>query len=297
VAKAWDRAADREQKTRTIFAQFALNRADVNAELEETRQAIGDARTVEAFVREAAARFGAPLVSRGNGKPRQWDLDAARLPAAILARAELTGDSNKPVRVVFDLPAPDGALHLARTHPVVEAIGGYLLDLALEEPASSVASRAGVMRTDAVTARTIVLVLRIRHLIHEAIAAGSDARPPMLAEEVALVGYRGTSESPTWLPSDEVERIVRGRPVANVAPQQATAWVSSAQANLVALAPHLDRIARDRARLVLESHTRVRRAAGLRIRGQRVEPHLPADVLGMYVLMPPPIAVANGNAR
>src|SRR5262249_21259897 len=108
VADAWDRAADREQKTRTVFAQFALNRADVNAELAETRQAIGDARTVEAFVREATARFHVPMVAVGKGEPRQWELDAARLPEAVRSRAELI-DTNKMLRVVFDLPAPDGA--------------------------------------------------------------------------------------------------------------------------------------------------------------------------------------------
>jgi hypothetical protein len=34
----------------------------------------------------------------------------------------------------------------------------------------------------------------------------------------------------------------------------------------------------------------VRQAANIRGVRQRVEPHLPPDLLGLYVLMPPPIA-------
>ncbi len=296
VADAWDRAADREQRTRTIFAQFALNRADVNKELDATRAAIGDARTVEAFMREAAARLSAPMVAVGKGEPQAWELDTTRLPAAITARAELAPDPKRVLRVVFDLPAPDGTVHLARTNPLVEAVGGYLLDMALEDPSVSIAKRAGAIRTDAVAERTTVLVLRIRHLIHEASGPSPEPRPPMLAEEVALVGYRGTPEAPSWLAPDEVERLIRGaRPVANVAPQQAATWLLGVQATLGTLGPHLEVIAQERAAAVLESHTRVRRAAGLRIRGRRVEPHLPPDVLGIYVMVPPPVVPSAGG--
>lgn len=295
VADAWDRAANREQRTRTIFAQFALNRADVNAELEATRTAIGDARTVETFVREAATRLGALVTAIGKGEPQLWEIDPARLPKAVLEQSDIRSNQ-KPVRVVFDLPAPEGAMHVSRTHPLVERLGGYLLDLALEDPAASVAKRAGAMRTDAVSERTTLLVLRVRHLIHEVQARGAEPRPPMLAEEVMMAGYHGAPESPRWIDTDEVERLLReARPVANVVPQQATAWVSAVRAALGVLQPELDRIGRERAAAVLDAHRRVRRAANLRIQGQRVEPHLPLDVLGIYVLVPPPMTATPGG--
>jgi superfamily II DNA or RNA helicase len=296
VADAWERAADREQRTRTIFAQYALNRADVNAELEATRNAIGDGRAVERFVREACARLGASVTPLGAGQPQVWELEVRHLPAAVLARGDLSLDASKPMRVVFDLPAPDGTEYISRTHPVVEAVAGYLLDLALEDPAASVAKRAGAMRTDAVRERTTILVIRVRHLIHEAPVPGVEHRPPLLAEEVTLTGYSGSAESPVWLATADVEHLVRdARPVANIVPQQAAAWLSGVRATLGTLGPHLDALAQRRAAAVLEAHNRVRRAAGLRIRGQRVEPHLPPDVLGIYVLVPPPIAPTNGG--
>jgi len=297
ISDAWDRAADREQVTRTIFAQFTLNRADVTSELESARQAIGDARTVERFVRESAARLGAPTVAtNGRSGPHAWEMDVAKLPSAVLARADINADTKKSLKLVFSLPAPIGTTYIPRTHPLVEALGGYLLDLALEAPAESVAKRAGAMRTDAVRERTTILVLRVRHLINEARASDESARPPMLAEEVVLAGYRGTPEAPRWVAQEEVERLVsEARPVANINPQQAAAWLGAVRATLSTLAPELDAIANERAASVLEAHTRVRRAAGLRIRGQRVEPHLPPDVLGIYVLVPPPIVPSGGR--
>lgn len=52
------------------------------------------------------------------------------------------------------------------------------------------------------------------------------------------------------------------------------------------LAPEMERIAHGRAERLKEAHRRVRRAAQ---EGRLVvEPQLPVDVLGVYVLMPVP---------
>ena len=47
-----------------------------------------------------------------------------------------------------------------------------------------------------------------------------------------------------------------------------------------------------RAAALLAAHRRVRQAANLRGIGYEVEAKLPLDVLGAYVLMPPPVGVA-----
>jgi hypothetical protein len=44
--------------------------------------------------------------------------------------------------------------------------------------------------------------------------------------------------------------------------------------------------ARRRAGVVLDAHRRVREGAGLKRTTYRVEPQLPADVLGLYVFLP-----------
>jgi hypothetical protein len=241
-------------------------------------------------MREALSRLGAPPTRSGFGDPQVWELDSHRLPVAVLARAEIVPDGRSPLRLVFDLPAPDGTSYISRTHPLVESVCGYLLDLSLDDPAQSIAKRAGAIRTDAVTERTTILVLRIRHLIYEGRAPGAPTPPPMLAEEVAVVGYNNTPDNPRWLESDAVETLIQeARPIANVVPQQAENWIRSVRGSLDTLSPQLDAYARERAAAVLEAHRRVRQAAGLYVRGQRVTPHLPPDILGIFVLMPPPV--------
>jgi len=75
-------------------------------------------------------------------------------------------------------------------------------------------------------------------------------------------------------------------PAANIAAQQATTFLQRALDGFEALRPHLEDVARDRGADLLEAHQRVRTAA--RLKGMRVDvrPHLPPDVLGVYVLLP-----------
>ena len=74
--------------------------------------------------------------------------------------------------------------------------------------------RGGVIRTDKVSRRTTALLLRLRfHLI----ATGRDgAEQPLLAEDVALVGFEGTPDDPTWLDERSIEQLLDASPSANV---------------------------------------------------------------------------------
>jgi len=60
---------------------------------------------------------------------------------------------------------------------------------------------------------------------------------------------------------------------------------------LPALAPRLEAVAHERATRLLDAHRRVRRLTDERLRGFTVRPHLPVDVLGMYVYVPVPQGV------
>lgn len=150
------------------------------------------------------------------------------------------------------------------------------------------------MRTDAVSERTVLLVLRARYLIHETREGRMNA--PMLAEEVLVSGFRGTPASPRWLTDEDVEPLLRSRAVGNVLPGQATAWLSAVERELSKLESGINDAARCRGEAALDAHRRVRQAANIRGVRQRVEPHLPPDLLGLYVLMPPAVtAVAEAR--
>ena len=52
------------------------------------------------------------------------------------------------------------------------------------------------------------------------------------------------------------------------------------------LQPHIEQVALDNGQKLLEAHRRVRTAAQIRGITYRVEPKLPADVVGIYVYLP-----------
>jgi superfamily II DNA or RNA helicase len=287
IGAEWEAAAARERRTRTIFAQHALKPDEVASELGQAVEAIGGGQDVRRFVEEAVTRL-ALKPSRGPDGHTLL-LDLSRLPTAMRGRVD--GVDAGALRVGFDPVLPTGATYVGRTHPLVEALGSYLLDTALDRPADAVAKRAGAIRTRAVAERTILLLARGRYVVRETRAS---ATRELLAEEALLLGFRGDLASPERLPHDEVERLAtEAAPVANVAPQQAGLWIRQVEDALPGLGPVLDRIAHDRAQELLAAHRRVRSAANLQGIRYAVEAKLPLDLLGVYVLMPPPVGVAT----
>lgn len=279
---AWEHASEREKRSRTIYAQMTIKPEEVRRELDEAAAALGDTDAVHRFVRDACARLGAPLGAAGP----HWRLVPATLPEAVRERAGLDGG---PLAIGFDLPLPAGVTHVARTHPLVEALGSYLTDIALDPARPGVAARCGAIRTRAVATRTTILLLRAR--MHLDVAHGGMATS-LLAEECFVAGFRGGADGLTWLPDGEAERLLLAEPTGNVAPGQREAWLTGAVAGLGALEGALAAVVKGRADEVLAAHLRVRDAARLRGVRHSVRAVLPPDVLGLYVLLPAPVAGA-----
>jgi hypothetical protein len=157
------------------------------------------------------------------------------------------------------------------------------VDSALDPLIQGVARRCGVIRTRAVSQTTTLLLLRFR--FHIVTWRGAD-EIPLLAEACQVAGFRGRPDTPVWLPTADAEQLLDAQPDANVAPQQATQFVSRIVTAMSQLEEPLNDIARKQGAEVLAAHQRVRGAA--RLVGVRYEvvPQLPPDVLGVYVLLP-----------
>jgi hypothetical protein len=269
----WDRNADREKESRTRFAQHSIKPDEVATELKETDEILGDPKAVERFVVAASERLGSPLVKQKSG----WRLDPAPLPEVVKERIGI----RKPLRISFQSPTPEGYQYIGRNHLLTATLSEYLLESALESVVdSSPASRSGVIRTDAVTAPTTVLVLRLRHLLET-----TSEQAPGLAEEVVLTGYVGELDQPRWLSHDETKLLMdMAEPKENVALDAKRSLITKAITGLQGFNQHFEHIAQDRATRLLDSHRRVRR---LTKEGRlKVRPQLPPDVLGIYVLLP-----------
>ena len=141
----------------------------------------------------------------------------------------------------------------------------------------------GVIRTDKVGKRTTLLLVRFRYHI---ITLKEGAETPLLAEECQLLGFSGSPEKAKWLKEERVEALLLSEPDANITPDLASNAITRIIDGFDHLRPRLEKEAKSRAEQLLDAHRRVRTAARLRGLRYKVEPHLPPDVLGIYVYLP-----------
>ncbi len=270
----WDNVTAREKRSRTLFAQQTLKVTEVAQEWQAVREAIGTGVDVARFVEDAVKAQGGFVVH----KPRHIEV---HLPTDRPLREAVGGTES--FNACFELPAPDAAQYLTRTHPTIEGLAAHVLTAALDPLLDSAARRSGVIRTQAVATRTTLLLLRLRYHI---VTQRDDRESALLAEECQIAGFTGAPAAAQWLPPELLEPLLAAEPVANITPQQATQFLQQVTQTIDLLRPTLDDFAATRGQALLEAHTRVRTAARLRGIRYDVRPHLPVDVLGLYVLLP-----------
>jgi hypothetical protein len=271
----WDDVTEREKRSRTMFAQESIKVEDVAKELHAVRSAIGSGVDVARFVPEALRGHGAVIVDRG--KYLHFDLAELKRPL----KEQLGNITRFDAR--FEMPVPDKILYLNRTHPIVESLAGYVLTTTLDPLLQGIARRCGVIRTRRVGKRTTLLLVRFRYYI---ISGKNGSEKQLLAEDCRILGFSGAPDSAEWIKPEAVEELLTAEPDMNVGIEQASQFVSRVAEGIEHLKPAIDKEAFVRGDELLEAHRRVRTAARIRGVRYRIEPHLPPDVLGIYVYLP-----------
>lgn len=272
VHQQWDKAVEREKQSRTRFAQRTIRPEEVEVELQEADEILGNESDVERFVTNACNRLGSALVKKKWG----WELNT--IPACL---QPIIG--NQPRKIAFTTPVPEGVEYVGRNHPLVEGLAHYFFEEALEgqEP---MASRCGVTVTNSVDKPTFILLLRLRHLLSGNRAhAHADS---LLAEECLVKGFTGTPNNPQWLsPADTLNLLNNTVPTDDLDYEDKQDWIERILNRLDDLSDSLTEIAQNRSQDLLSSHRRVRKLTkeGL---FRKVEPQLPMDILGIYILLP-----------
>jgi superfamily II DNA or RNA helicase len=273
----WEAAADREKRSRTVFAQETIKPEEVRPELEAAREAVGSPEVVRTFVQEALrAHRGVVSLAAGG-----VEIDLTAAPRAL---RDLCPDLPAAFRARFELPVDEGVICLSRTHPLVEGLAAYVLDTALDPARVGVARRAGAVRTSAVSTRTTLLLCRFRFDIT---TVRTVVERTQLAEEIGVLAFEGApTDDASWLPGDQAEALLSARPAGNIGDDQKRRFVAAVVDGWERLRPRVERDARRRAAALLDAHRRVRTAAKERNVSYRVREQLPVDVLGVYVLLP-----------
>lgn len=265
----WDRAAEREQHSRSRFAQRRISPEEVAAVWRQTEDVLGNPMAVARFLERALSRWEKPVVV-GEGTKLS-------VPAAELGRYGPAGRG--VVEITTDPHNVGSALVVDRTHPWVRVWAERVLRAGLGRDESHRVARAGALVTDAVTRRTVVALGRLRYLMRE----GSG--PGRFAEEVMVTGYQnGLADN--WRPNAETFRVwaESARPVRDFDSlgerQEALAW------GLNVLAVAESAIAEQVQGRVQEIETTYRRLLNVLVDGRvRVQAYAP-DWLGVYVLVP-----------
>jgi len=274
----WDSLAERERRSRTMFAHEGVRAEDVYRELQDVQRAIGVDLDVRRFCERALTALSASV----DADRETLTVELSETPIAL--RDALGGRTT--LRARFRPPSEEGEELLMRTHPVVEGLASHVLDTALDaQSGESVAARCGVMRAHDVTRRTTALLLRMR--FHLTIRRGDD-ECRLLAEDARVLAFAGSADAPEWLSEEAAEALLSAAPSANVPLERARRDLERAVEALPTFEPALADVAQVHAAELLESHRRVRHATGTRGRFA-VEPQLPVDVLGLYVFLPHPL--------
>lgn len=289
IEQDWNSAADREKTSRAMYAQRPIQPDEVAAELEAVRAALGAADGIAPFTRHALHALGGMILDAPDGGFTA-ELSAAPVGLRDALAASLGGeriDKGLPVAFRTSPAVPKGEAALVRTDPAVSAVAGFVLNAALDrslKPEDRPAHRCGVIRTDAVSTRTTLLLVRLRFRL---VLPSRHGDRHLVAEDARLLAFEGSPERAVWLEDKAVERLLEARPIANLETNAERA-AERILSGLGHLTDHLNDTAETLAAELLESHRRARTEAKQWRRGLNVTAQRPADLLGVYVYLPDP---------
>ncbi|MCC6901401.1 MAG: DEAD/DEAH box helicase [Polyangiaceae bacterium] len=280
IEAKWRDAAEKAKKNRTVFAQRRLKPEDVLPEWRKSLAALGGKEDVERFTGRALARLGSALepMRRGFKTP----LDA--LPEDVRERLGAEGLAGT-LLLDFDYPPAPRCRPVQRSHPLVSVLAETLLERTLgseaddDAPDPGVLGRVGCWVAEGVRSRTLVALVRLRHQLTTQRAAYAST---LLVEEANALAWGGSGES---LEGQDALALLQPAPLADPPPHVRERAVTQALGQLEARLAELDAFAERRAQALLADHRRVREAADAR-GSYSVKALLPADVIGLFVLLP-----------
>lgn len=265
-------AEKREIASRSIFAQHAIKAQEIETDLKEVDEAIGDPTAVRDFVLAALEIVGAQVAANKEG----YKLFTDNLPPVL--KSLLPEES--VLHVTFHSPTPEGYLYFGRNHPFVEQLCQTILANSVARRAPR-AARSAVIRSREVSTKNTLLLFRCRNVIAE--RKGTNK---IVAEEMLVWGYRGSPSEKDFLTSAQAKALLDTvRPSADLTMEARTSFLHNELGHLPKLREDFDKVAEERSKHLVEAHERFSQFMDQK-QFQVVYPVLPMDVLGIYVLLP-----------
>ncbi|OGR01324.1 MAG: helicase [Deltaproteobacteria bacterium RIFOXYD12_FULL_50_9] len=284
ITRKVDEAAEREKASRSIFAQNAIKAQEIEADLREVDEAIGDTQAVESFVTAVLNNLlgvqviphpSLPQIGGGPGRGG-YRIIMANMPPQL---RDLLPDE-EAVKISFQSPTPAGYHYIGRNHRFVE----QLCQLVMANTMARVdnrAARAAIIRTNQVAIKTTLLLFRCRNVIEQ-----TKAHHQIVAEEMILWGWRGTPQQKEFLDHGQAKEILTvARASSDLSPQARAGFLENELKLLQTLETEFTVVAEAQSKKLVAAHERFS-ALMDNERFQVVYPVLPMDLLGVYILLP-----------
>lgn len=272
VGHAYEEARKKAEELRNRFAQNKmLENLDIEADLKQTDEALGNPHAVEQFVKFAIEFLGGHIKVWKVG----YKIQAGNLPVVIKALFPLKGDWI----ICFQSPTPEGFHYIGRNHPLVENLAQIIISGAFEHNGPKVA-RATLFRTNAVQTKTVLTILRVRNVMKRKKGIGE-----LVAEELVCWGYHNQIDERNMLSHEEVKVLLQSLSVKqdiNLAQQER--FLFEEVEHLKQHENTLNKLVKERSQVMVQLHTKYRKALGTD--DYEVGTIVPPDVLGVYIIYP-----------
>jgi superfamily II DNA or RNA helicase len=273
ITRKVDEAAEREKASRSIFAQNAIKAHEIEADLKEVDEAIGDPKSVETFINSTMNQLlGAQLTAN----KQDYRLVTANLPESLRDLLPC-GDV---INISFQSPTPENHHYIGRNHRFVEQLCQMVMANTLAR-VDKKAARAAVIRTGQVKTKTTLMLFRCRNVIEQI-----KANYQIVAEEMLLWGWQGTPQQKEFLNHNAAKILLNeARATSELSPQARASFLDNELKLLSQLDEEFQKVAEQQSKHLVESHQRFS-ALMDKQQFQVVYPVLPMDLLGIYILLP-----------
>ena len=284
IETRWLDAAENAKKNRTVFAQRRLKPEDVLPEWKKSLAALGGKEDVQRFTGRALARLGGALEPIGAAGRHGFKTPLTALPDDVRERLEAEGLEGA-LLIDFDYPPAPRCRPVQRSHPLVSVLAETLLERTLGSDAAAstndpgVLGRVGCWVADGITARTLVVLVRLRHQL---VSQRGQRQNTLLVEEATAIAWTGDQSA---LEGPDALALLSPVPISDPPPHVRERAVIQALGQIEMRRPQLDAFAERRAQALLADHRRVREAAEALGR-YSVKALLPVDIIGLFVLLP-----------
>lgn len=263
------------ENIRSIFAHESIMPEDVQKDLQEVDEAIGDVATLEAFVLAAGQLLGAQFETIQGGYIFKKTNMADWLASSL-------GQGDK-IHFSFQSPTPYGFRYIGRNHRFVEQLCHCVIANSLDkEKKTQKAARASVFRTDTVQTQTTLIQFRVRNVIREV-----GKQHEMVSEEMFLWGYEQTADGINALDIDTCKLLLHTSNALDISKERQELVFEKELKHFEELHPDFIQVVSNRSEELVNAHTRFAKFLGAK-RYEAVTPILPPDILGVYVLIPNP---------